>query len=285
MRVVVSLAAILLASCSSLLGIEDPRARDGGDRDHLAFRFGDFRLAQLQTARLHVQLVLASGTMQDVTATAMYGSSNDTVATAIAGVVSAGSQAGTATITASLGAALPATLTVTVTATACHPVINELATGGTTGADEWVEIYNPCTNAIDVSGWTLNYRAASATGGADTNLMVTLIGTMAPGELRLFAGRDYAGASDGIWPDVSGIMQQTSGAVGLRTAPMNASLVDSIAYGAATPGNPFIETNPTGPMANGRSASRLPFDGKDTDDGGADVMVIATQTPRALNAP
>jgi len=50
-------------------------------------------------------------------------------------------------------------------------------------------------------------------------------------------------------------------------------------------GHPFVETNPTGTMANGRSASRLPFDGNDTNDGAADVMVITTQTPRALNAP
>jgi hypothetical protein len=49
--------------------------------------------------------------------------------------------------------------------------------------------------------------------------------------------------------------------------------------------NPFIETKATLMMSNGHSASRLPFDGKDTNDNSADFMVIPTPTPRALNAP
>jgi hypothetical protein len=38
-------------------------------------------------------------------------------------------------------------------------------------------------------------------------------------------------------------------------------------------------------VAPGRSASRLPFDGKNDDNGATDFMVIATPTPGTLNAP
>jgi hypothetical protein len=38
-------------------------------------------------------------------------------------------------------------------------------------------------------------------------------------------------------------------------------------------------------MAAGISAGRLPFDGKDDDNGAADFMIISIPTPRALNVP
>jgi hypothetical protein len=38
-------------------------------------------------------------------------------------------------------------------------------------------------------------------------------------------------------------------------------------------------------MANGRPAQRLPFDGRDDDNGAADFMQVQTGSPRAPNAP
>jgi len=274
-----------------LLGIEDPSA--GKPTDHLVFSSADFKISQLQTVRLHVQHVHLDGTMEDVTADATYASDNTAVAMLGGpGVVNSGSQAGIATITASLGTTTPAVVKATVTANPCHPVINEIVTGGASGStspgsDEWVELYNPCTNAVDVTNWTLVYRAAGAVSGAmDSNLMMTLTGQMAPGELRLYAGSTYMGTSDGTWPGTSGIMQQMSGAVALRDGPKDLGvLVDRVAYGTVDDANPFIETKAAMMMSNGLSASRLPFDGNDTGDNSADFMIISTPTPRALNAP
>jgi hypothetical protein len=301
---------VLLGACSSLLGIEDPKPRsDGGANDssidapddtqqgtdHLAFSLGDIRIAQNQVVHLHVLHVHMDGTTDDVTATADYGTSDDAVASVDPGAIRAHAQPGSATITASLGPAIPATMTVGVTSFACHPVINELQTGSPSSAiDEWVEIYNPCTTAQDVNNWSLVYRAANNVGGVDTNLMATLAGSMAPGEYRLYAGIGYTGTSDGTpWSmPTGGIMQQTNGAVGLRAGTISTGpLVDAIAYGTVSAGHPFIETNPTPPMAHGRSAARLPFDGKDDGDathdgdGAADFLIIQTPTPRAPNAP
>jgi hypothetical protein len=303
-RPVVFLA--LLGGCSSLLGIEDPKPRsDGGSpdgavdapddtqqaTDHLAFGLGDVRIAQDQAVHVHVLHVHIDGATDDVTATADYRSSDMSVASVDPGVIRAGAQAGSTTITATLSPATPATMAVIVTSFLCHPVINELTTGSSLSpADEWVEIYNPCTTVRDVTGWTLVYRSAGAVSGGDTNLMATLAGQMAAGEYRLYAGVGYIGTSDGTpWANPSGILQQTNGAVGLRSDA--GTLVDAVAYGTVTAGHPFIELHSTPPMANGRSASRLPFDGKDDGDatsdgdGAADFQIITAATPHAPNAP
>jgi hypothetical protein len=295
-RAVVCLAPVLLASCSTLLGIQDPSpgdagpidaAVDGGNgTDRLTFRFGDFAVAQGQAVQLHVTATHADGGMEDVTATATYTTDNMMVATVPSpGVLHSGTQAGTAAVTVHLGDAT-ATLTVTVTAVACHPVINELqAHGVTSAADEWVEVYNPCTTAINVDGWTLKYRGASTVAGPDSALLSALAGQMEPGELRLFAGEDYQGPSNGTWMTGTGL-GRTDGAVGLRSGPMaDDPIVDAVAYGAVTPGHPFREANAAPTMVNARSASRLPFDGRDTNNGTADFMIVMTPTPRALNAP
>lgn len=292
MRVLVLLAITVCGmGCSALLGIDDPSPDPGDDApasDRLVFNLADFRMAQLQSVRLHALLMLADGTMQDGTADARYASDNPAVAmVSTPGQIDAGSQSGMATIRATIGVAQPATVKVMVTAKTCHPVINELQTGSAvSSSDEWIEILNPCITSTDVTGWTLVYRAANTTGTIDSNLMITLTGAMAPGELRLFAGQDFAGTSDDKWLGASGILQQNNGAIAIRSGPKDVGpIVDAVAYGAVSPANPFIEGNPTPAMSNGRSAQRLPFDGHDDDDGAGDFMLLTTTSPRALNAP
>lgn len=47
-----------------------------------------------------------------------------------------------------------------------HIIISELQTGSTSDAtEEFVELYNPTTSSIDVTGWVLQYRAASGQAG------------------------------------------------------------------------------------------------------------------------
>jgi hypothetical protein len=288
--------------CSSLLGIENPSpgsnridggvedAVDAPSGDHLLFSTGDFQLAQLQSVRVHVVFVHAGGAMEDVTSMATYGSDNEPVVTigGLGVINSADTQSGSATITASLTGAIPATVRATVKTTLCHPVINELQTAGSaSAADEWVEIYNPCTAPMSVNGWTLDYRGANIAGTSDSNLMFTLTGQMMPGELRLLAGIDHAGPNDGQWTVVGGFIGKTDGAVGLRSGVKDTGpLVDAIAYGAVAAGHPFLQGGAAAPaMAVDVSVSRLPFDGKDDDNSMVDFKTTTSPTPRALNAP
>jgi len=314
-RAVVCLFVVQLAGCSQLLGITDPSARgdggidpdgggDGGTHgDRLALRFGNFRLAQQQAVQLHVRLLASDGMVQDVTGNpnVVYATDSAAVATVDHGVV-AGATPGTATITVSLGSAEPVTVQATVTGVVCHPVINELFTGdangtSTSAADEWVELYNPCTEARSIEAWNLVYRSAGTTGTTGDQSLALLSGLMAPGDFRLYAGISYPGTADAPkWTQPSGMLQQSVAGVGLRSGPLDSgTLVDSVAYGAVVttppPAHPFIETSSAPMMRYGVSLARLPFDGNDADGTGdkgnnaADFMIVTTPTPRTANTP
>lgn len=288
-----------LVGCSSLLGIEDPRVGgddDGADDagvdalqnsgDHLELSLGDISVMQRQRVKLHVKVVRKSGDTDDVTGQATYRSDNSALVTAAAGQIdSVAAQVGQATITASYGDAEPATIKVAVRATTCHPVINEVATGSAASPDdEFVELYNPCTEAVEVAGWTLNYRSGTSTGATDSSTLVTLAGTMAPGELRVYGGAAYT-ATVPTARMTGGSLGQKEGAVGLRSATGTpGALIDSVGYAAAA-GNPFIEGATTSAMANGFSLWRQPFDGNDSDNNAADFKITAALTPGAPNVP
>ncbi len=158
--------------------------------------------------------------------------------------------------------------------------MNEVSTG-TTGAasDEFVELLNAGTAAVDISGYKLVYR--SAAGASDVGLATVPAGTaIPPGGHYLFGGSGYAGAA---LPDQSFStgLAAAGGGVGLRKP--DGSLVDSVGYGNAT--NAFVEAAPAAaPPADdppGKSAARLP-DGKDTNDNSIDFGVT-TATPRSAN--
>jgi len=253
--------------------------------DHVTLSIGDFSIVEQQAAHFHASLVLTDQSVIDATQTAAWTTDDPTVATAIPGEVDGQLASGTATLTVGFDQATPATLQVTVRPLLCHPIINEIQSGSALSPDdEWVEIYNPCTVSLDVDGWTVDYRAASQIGTQDTALLVTMIGTMLPGEIRLFAGPGFPDIADDGW--LTGVMQQVNGAIGLRAGAKDMGpLVDSIAYGSVAVGHPFIETTSCMPLANGKSAARLPFDGNDTDTNVTDFTVITAPTPRALNAP
>ncbi|MBS1124358.1 MAG: LigC protein, partial [Deltaproteobacteria bacterium] len=254
------------------------------EADHLLLTIGNFSLSQQQRVQLHASAVFTDGSTQDATGSVAWSTSAPAVATVLAGQVDAQQQGGDATITASTPGVPPASVVASVSNVACHPVINEVQSGTSASASaEYAEIYNPCTVAIDVTSWSLVYRAATDIDATDTNALITLSGTMAPGELRLFAGSGFGGANDGSWG--AGVMQQNNGALGLRNGPPSTGpLVDSMAYGTVTAGHPFVETAASAPLVNGKTLSRLPFDGNDTN-AGANFALTSPGTPRNLNAP
>jgi hypothetical protein len=159
--------------------------------------------------------------------------------------------------------------------------INEFSTG-TEGAlnDEFVEIVNAGTSAVDLSGWKLAYR--SAAGTSDTSLGTIADGTMlAPGAFYLVAGSGYSGAHPADKTFAIGLAT-AGGGVGLRDA--SGALVDSVGWGTAT--NAFVEGSaavaPPIEAAPGKSDARHP-DGHDTNQNAADFSVAETPTPGAAN--
>jgi hypothetical protein len=159
--------------------------------------------------------------------------------------------------------------------------INEFMTGTSSAAsNEFVEIVNAGTAAIDLSGYKLVYR--SAAGTSDISLDTIPSGTtLAAGAFYLFGGSGYAGppAADQSFGTA---LASTGGGLALRDA--SGTIVDSVGYGTAT--NAFVRGSaapaPPSTAAPGSSDVRLP-DGHETGDNSADFSVSTTPTPRVAN--
>ncbi|HQP33961.1 MAG TPA: lamin tail domain-containing protein [Polyangiaceae bacterium] len=158
----------------------------------------------------------------------------------------------------------------------CHLVINEIMVGSSSSAsDEFVEIYNPCSSPVDLSGWNLVYR--SATGSSDIKLVdLSSLAIGAQGYLVL-AGSEFSGNADQTW--TSGGLASAGGGVALRDSTDEA--VDSIGYGSAN--NGLIEGGaaPEAPEYDS-SLARTP-NGNDTDNNASDFQVAASPTPGKAN--
>jgi hypothetical protein len=173
----------------------------------------------------------------------------------------------------------------------CHAVINEVETGtATSGLDEFIEIFNPCTKSVTITGWKLVYRAEknlNAVEGADTSTLVTLGAvTIKPYGYVMYAATGGYFDSTTYAPDgtFSGGLVATVGSVGLRDAA--GKLQDSVFWGTPLGGfHAFIEgtqvTEAPTTARPGTSIARLP-NGTDTEDNSKDFKG-AVPTPRAKN--
>lgn len=71
-----------------------------------------------------------------------------------------------------------------------HVVISEIQIAGDTSADEYVELYNPLPEDVDLTGWRLR-RATSS--GNESNLVASISGTIKAHGYYLIAHPDYDG--------------------------------------------------------------------------------------------
>ncbi len=154
---------------------------------------------------------------------------------------------------------------------------------------KFVEFYNPTSEPVDLTGWTLQYRSASGT--ENTNSSVVLSGAIAPGGYFLVQGGSNAGngaalpaadlATSFNPAGVSGTIVLSDGAESL--APSTGSvtgaerIVDLLGYGAS---NTYETAPATGPAANSDPKSMTRTDGVDADDNSADFTATTTVTPQ-----
>ena len=176
------------------------------------------------------------------------GSNVFTFAATVAPGTSLGQKTLPVTITDAEGRSGDATINLTVTPPLGHPVISQVyGGGGNNGAaylNDYVELYNPGTVTVDVTGWTVQY--ASAAGVFSPLNSQPLAGTIAPGEYYLVALA--SGGDDGadLPPaNVSGPinMSATTGKVALASngdpvstasCPLtDPDLIDFVGYGGA----------------------------------------------------
>ena len=156
--------------------------------------------------------------------------------------------------------------------------MNEVQTGGSSGSDEFIELYNPCSNPINLTGATVVYRAATNSTSKDDTTLAKPTQSIAAGGYFLIAGTAYSGSGTPDMTYTVGGLSATGGAVGLR-APGGA-LLDSVGWGSAN--NPFVEKATANNPAAGHSIARIP-NGTDTNDNSADFSEQSSPTPRARN--
>jgi predicted extracellular nuclease len=170
-------------------------------------------------------------------------------------------------------------------------VINEVYGGGgnsgSTYTNDFIELANRGSAAVDLSGYSVQYHPKAATG---TWQVTELTGTVAAGALYLVAeGKGAGGTAPLPTPDATGTiaMSATDGTAALVNATValtcsddascQAASVDLVGYGAAA----LSETSPALGASAANSEQRST--GPDTDHNAAD-FTASPPTPDAANS-
>jgi len=147
-----------------------------------------------------------------------------------------------------------------------HVVISEVYGGGgnsgSTYKNDFVELYNPTSSSVDVSGWSVQY--ASATGTSSWQV-TNLTGTIAPHGFFLVGEAAGTGGTVSLpTPDVVGTLalSSTAGKIALVSStsalsganPASASLVDKVGFG--TTANGYEGSGPAPAPSNSTSIER-----------------------------
>jgi hypothetical protein len=151
-------------------------------------------------------------------------------------------------------------------------VINELQTDG---VDEFVELYNPNSCAVPLSGWEIKYESAG--GGAGPAGYKFVAGDSIPAlGYFLVASSAFSGKKDATL--ISGFAA-AAGQVGL--VDDKSAIIDGVAYGTVTGGSYREKQSAAAPPTN-KSIGRSP-NGTDTDNNSADFKVLTSPSPGAAN--
>ena len=194
-----------------------------------------------------------------VTTTFTWSSSVTAAATVDANGVATGVAEGTTTITATAANNVSggATLNVTpaVAAAAGDVVISQIyGGGGNAGAtltNDFIELFNRSANAVNVTGWSVQYTSSAGTAWQVT----TLSGTIQPGKYYLVQEAAGTGGTTPLpTPDATGTiaMSGTAGKVLLSTnntaqsgsCPTAAAVLDHVGYGASDCGTTWLGNAP-----------------------------------------
>ena len=173
-----------------------------------------------------------------------------------------------------------------------HVVVSEVQIAKTGAAtDEFVELYNPSDNDVDISTWKLTRKTST---GTESVLVATLSGTIkAKGFYLLTPQTGYTGlaSADQLYSEVNSISANNTvilyGDNGLL-------LVDKVGFGTAVDREGTTETNPSDNTSRERIANssstitsmgiggndEFMGNGEDTDDNASDFILRSTPQPQ-----
>ncbi len=166
-----------------------------------------------------------------------------------------------------------------------HPLISEIQTGTALSASqEFVELYNPSDSDIPLSGWTIEYKAATSTNTETSwSKKAALSGSIAAQGFYLVAQKTYIAAADAEW---SPTLASSAGHIRLKDA--DGIVIDLLGYGETSNG---ARGAPAASPATGASIERLPGrlepqsgNGVDSDNNAADFIVRTVPEPQATTS-
>ena len=162
-------------------------------------------------------------------------------------------------------------------------LLSEIVTGGTSASDEFAELTNVGSSAVDLAGLEVAY--VTSTGGTITRKATWPSSTiLEPGRHLLIANSTgiYAATADATY---SGGFAATGGSIVLR--PIGGTPIDAVGWGDAT--NAFVEGSAAAAPPAGSSIERLPGgsagNGTDTNVNATDFVIRSTPTPQNQAAP
>jgi hypothetical protein len=158
-------------------------------------------------------------------------------------------------------------------------VISEFRTRGPDGAeDEYIELYNPTSTVVDISGWKIN--VSNDTGSTSTRATIPASTILRSGQYYLIAKSGTDGYS-GIVPANLTYGQGITNAGGIALVRPDNTIVDEVGMGA---GSAYKEGTPLSPLPSnsdqsyerklGRDSQGNDFDScQDTDDNANDFSI------------
>jgi hypothetical protein len=164
-------------------------------------------------------------------------------------------------------------------------VISEVMTAGTDSAgNEFIELYNPTDQSVEVAGWQVQYKSATSTDTSSSwSKKSTLSGVIA-------AYGFYLVAPKALYPDADSDWTATlaSGGGNVRLINAAGTVIDQLGYGETA--NAAEDTPAAAPPA-GQSLERLPGklsliggNGSDTNNNSQDFLVSPAPQPQTTKS-
>lgn len=159
-----------------------------------------------------------------------------------------------------------------------HVIINEIQIGGAAASDEFVELHNPTSSPVNLSGWRLSRRTAS---GNQTNLLTIFpdVSLPAGGYFLITHPTGYTGvtAADARYSTSESLAANNTV---ILFSDAGTTIVDLVGMGTAS----SFETAATPTPPSGQSIERLKDTSGiiDTDNNANDFALVTAPTPMNL---